>query len=62
MGPTGKMTWACGEKRRGGFGLTGVGKQQKKKNVRGFLLRGEAWEGVWKVELSLPFAGLEAKP
>ena len=61
MGPTGKTTWECGEKRGGGFGLTGVGKQQQK-NVRGFLLRGKAWEGVWKVELSLPFAGLEAKP
>ena len=33
-------------------GLTGVGKQQKKKKKKmyGVLSRGEAWEGVWKLE------------
>ena len=46
-------------------GLTGVGKQQKKKKkCTGFYRGGKPGRvcGSWKVELGLPFAGLEALP
>ena len=53
MGPTGKKTGACGEKRGGGFGLTGVGKQQKK--CMGVFIEGESMRGCVEGGVGFPF-------
>ena len=60
MGPTGKTTWACGEKRGGGFGLIGVGKQQKKK-CTGVFIEGGSLGGCVEGRVESPFCRARGK-
>ena len=62
MGPTGKTTWACGEKRGRGFGLTGVGKQQKKKKkCTGVFIEGGSLGGCVEGRVESPFCRARGK-